>query len=167
MIESGMALEKHFELQLYPTRSRGWCLTHKAPLRDINGQIVGQVGTSQDLGLADDIHPVYRKIAAIAQYIRENSHQNCNLEELAAREGLSLSRVERLFRRVFHYSPRQLLLQCRLAGAVSMLESDPSQGIKHIAQACGCTDHSAFSRQFKAHTGMSPLQYRTHCRTML
>lgn len=164
VIESGNALCKHLELHLYPTRSRGWCLTHKVPLRDEQGVIVGLAGTSQDLGLADELHPVYRKIAAIAQHIRANYHGNISIEDLARQAGLSLSRVERLFQRVFHYSPRQLLLQSRLAGAMAMLESDGKESIAEIAYACGYTDHSAFSRQFKAHAGMSPVQYRALCR---
>jgi PAS domain S-box-containing protein len=164
VIDSGTALSKHLELHLYPTRSRGWCITHKVPLRDEAGAIIGLAGTSQDLGLADELHPVYRKIAAIAQHIRENYHANVCMEELAAQAGLSLSRVERLFQRVFHYSPRQLLLQSRLAGAMGLLEAKGEQSIADIAYACGYTDHSAFSRQFKAHTGMSPVQYRMHSR---
>ena len=163
VIDSGTALAKHLELHLYPTRSRGWCLTHKVPLRDEQGAIVGLAGTSQDLGLADELHPVYRKIAAIAAHIRDNFHTNVCMEELAREAGLSLSRVERLFQRVFHYSPRQLLLQSRLGGAMGMIEADPLQSIAEIAYACGYTDHSAFSRQFKAHTGMTPVQYRLHC----
>lgn len=164
VIDSGNPLSKHLELHLYPTRSRGWCLTHKVPLRDENGTIVGLAGTSQDLGLADELHPVYRKIAAIAQHIRDNYHTNVSMEELASGAGLSLSRVERLFQRVFHYSPRQLLLQSRLAGAMALLEAGGEQSIADVAYACGYTDHSAFSRQFKAHTGMSPVQYRMHGR---
>ena len=163
VIDSGAALSKHLELHLYPTRSRGWCITHKVPLRDASGAIVGLAGTSQDLGLGDEQHPVYRKIAAIAQHIRENFHTNVNMEALAAEAELSLSRVERLFQRVFHYSPRQLLLQSRLSGAMGMIEADPLQNIADIAYACGYTDHSAFSRQFKSHTGMTPVQYRLHC----
>ncbi len=165
VVDTGIALSKHLELHLYPTRSRGWCLTSKTALRDEHGAIVGLAGTSQDLGLADEQHPVYRKIAAIAAHIRENYHGNVCMEDLASEAGLSLSRVERLFQRVFHYSPRQLLLQSRLAGAMSLIETRGGQSIAEIAYACGYTDHSAFSRQFKAHTGMSPVQYREHCRT--
>ena len=164
VIDSGIQLSKHLELHLYPTRSRGWCLTNKTALRDESGAIVGVAGTSQDLGLADELHPVYRKIADIAAHIRENYHGTVCMEDLATRAGLSLSRVERLFQRVFHYSPRQLLLQSRLAGAMSMIEAGNDQSIADVAYACGYTDHSAFSRQFKAHTGMSPVQYRIHCR---
>jgi AraC-like DNA-binding protein len=163
VLDSGAPLSKHLELHLYPTRGRGWCLTHKIALRDENGTIVGLAGTSQDLGLADEQHPVYGKIAAIAQHIREHFHEGVSMEALAAEAGLSLSRVERLFQRVFHYSPRQLLLQSRLEGAMKMIESGASHSIAEIAYACGYTDHSAFSRQFKAHAGMSPLQYRAHC----
>ena len=32
--------------------------------------------------------------------------------------------------------------------------------ITEVALRCGYTDHSAFSRQFKALTGLSPSQYR-------
>ena len=164
VISSGMAIKKHLELHLYPTRSRGWCLTHKTPLRDDTGSIVGLVGTSQDLGLPDELHPVYRKIADIARHIRENYASNISMADLATEAGLSLSRVERLFQRVFHYSPRQLLLQSRLNAAMSIIEAEEEASIAEIAYQCGYADHSAFSRQFKALTGMSPVQYRAHCR---
>jgi PAS domain S-box-containing protein len=163
VIDSGTPINKHFELHMYPTRSRGWCLTSKTPLRDANGAIVGLAGTSQDLGLPDEQNPVYRKIADIARHISQNYQDTVSMEALAQQAGLSLSRVERLFQRVFHYSPRQLLLQSRLAAAMALIESNSNLGIAQIAYECGYTDHSAFSRQFKAHTGMSPVQYRAHC----
>ena len=163
VIDRGTPLNKHLELHLYPSRARGWCLTHKTPLRDAAGAIVGLAGTSQDLGLPDEQNPVYRKIAEIALHISEHYQDNLSMEELARNAGLSLSRVERLFQRVFHYSPRQLLLQSRLAAAMAIIESGSTMGIAQIAYECGYTDHSAFSRQFKAHTGMSPVQYRAHC----
>ena len=164
VIDHGVELKKHLELHLYPSRGRGWCLTHKTPLRDGAGNIVGLAGISQDLGLADELHPVYRKIADIALHIRENFHESISMDDLARGAGLSLSRVERLFQRVFHYSPRQLLLQSRLGAAMAMIESGEQRSIAQIAYACGYTDHSAFSRQFKAHAGMSPQQYRRHCK---
>ncbi|MES2296002.1 MAG: AraC family transcriptional regulator [Pseudomonadota bacterium] len=165
VIDTGVAIRKHLELHVYPTRSRGWCLTHKTALRDAHGHIIGLAGTSQDLGLPDDEHPVYRKIAGIAEHIRAHYQRPLCMLELAQDAGLSLSRVERLFQRVFHFTPRQLLLQSRLNAALVLLEADGQTNIAQIAYACGYTDHSAFTRQFKAHTGMSPMQYRAHCRT--
>lgn len=164
VIEAGCTIKKHLELHLYPDRRHGWCLTHKTPLRDDGGAIVGLVGTSHDLGLADEHHPVYRKIASIAQHIREHYRQPLCLNQLAQDAGLPLARVERLFQRVFHYSPRQLLLQSRLNGALELIAADGERGIAEIACACGYTDHSAFSRQFKTLTGMTPVQYRARLR---
>lgn len=163
VIDQGIAIRKHLELHLYPTRSHGWCLTHKTPLRDAAGAVIGLAGTSQDLGLPGDQHPVYGQIADIANHIREHYADNISMEDLAQGAGLSLARVERLFQKVFHYSPRQLLLQSRLSGAMAMISSGAHTSIADVAYACGYTDHSAFSRQFKAHTGMSPVQYRAHC----
>jgi PAS domain S-box-containing protein len=163
VIELGCTIRQHLELHLYPNRRHGWCLTHKVPLRDAAGAIVGLVGTSHDLGLADEHHPVYRQIAGIAQHIREHYREPLCLKQLAREAGLPLARVERLFQRVFHYSPRQLLLQTRLNGALALIESS-QLSIAEIAGQCGYTDHSAFSRQFKALTGQTPVQYRAQCR---
>ncbi|PRC92472.1 AraC family transcriptional regulator [Solimicrobium silvestre] len=162
VITTGIALEKHLELHLYQTRERGWCLTHKIPLRDTSGAVVGLVGISQDLGLPDKTHPEYRQIASITDTIRENYHQDISISKLAENAKMPLARVERLFQKVFHFSPRQLLLQSRLNAALAIIESGDQRSIADIAYACGYTDHSAFSRQFKALIGMPPVEYRAH-----
>lgn len=164
VIDKGSLIDKHLELHIYPGRSRGWCITKKTPLYGKDGEVIGLIGTSQDLGLLDELHPAYRQIARIAQYISENYQENISLRELAKEAGLSLSRVERLFQKVFHHSPRQLLLQCRLSAARTLIEQKPASKIAEIAYECGYTDHSAFSRQFKAYVGMSPTEYGMHIR---
>ena len=164
VIDRAAPIDKHLELHIYPGRGRGWCITKKIPLYGKDGEVVGLIGTSQDLGLLDDLHPAYRQIAHIAHYISENYQQNISLKALAEEAGLSLSRVERLFQKVFQHSPRELLLQCRLTAARSLIERKPDAKIAEIAYECGYTDHSAFSRQFKAYVGMSPTQYGTQVR---
>ncbi|MEH6437591.1 AraC family transcriptional regulator [Massilia sp. DD77] len=164
VVDGGAAIDKHLELHIYPGRSRGWCITKKLPLFGKDGRVTGLIGTSQDLGLLDELHPAYRQIAHIAQTISERYQENLSLAALAQEAGLSLSRVERLFQKVFQHSPRQLLLQCRLSAARTLIERDPGARIADIAYECGYTDHSAFSRQFKAYAGMSPTQYAMHVR---
>ena len=159
VIASGTAIDKQLELHIYPGRNRGWCITKKIPLFGKDGAVVGLIGTSQDLGLLDDLHPAYRQIARIAQHISDHYRDNISLKALAEEAGLSLSRVERLFQKVFQHSPRQFLVQCRLTAARALIEQDPGAKIAQIAYECGYTDHSAFSRQFKSYVGMSPSEY--------
>jgi AraC-like DNA-binding protein len=160
VIGGAQPFQNHLELHLYPDRAAGWCLTDKLALRDAVGRIVGMAGVSRDLGLPDEGHPEYRQIASIAQHLRKRYAEPVSLAALARRAGLSIARVERSFRRIFHLAPRQMLLQSRLDAARALLADEPGLSIVKVALACGYSDHSAFTRQFKATLGMTPMQYR-------
>jgi AraC-like DNA-binding protein len=74
--------------------------------------------------------------------------------------GLSLDRFERLVKRVFYLTPRELLIKTRIEAASKLLvEGDRS--VADIAYACGYCDHSAFTRQFKATVGVAPAAFRS------
>ncbi|PAU52957.1 AraC family transcriptional regulator [Pseudomonas indica] len=158
VLRDGMRLADRLELHLYPARHPGWCLTHKLPLRDAQGRIIGMAGVSCDLLAPQSSHPAYQRLAAVDDYIREHFAQPISLAELTAVAGLSVAQLERHCKRLFQLTPRQMILRARLGAASSLLASDLP--ITEIALRCGYTDHSAFSRQFKAHTGFSPSQYR-------
>ncbi|MNR40249.1 HTH-type transcriptional regulator ChbR [compost metagenome] len=51
-----------------------------------------------------------------------------------------------------------MIQKVRLEHAHRLLHSD--MPITDVALLCGYTDHSAFTRQFKALTGFTPRQYR-------
>jgi AraC-like DNA-binding protein len=72
---------------------------------------------------------------------------------------MSVAQVERYFFRVFHLTPRQMLLKTRLDAASQLLAGNLN--ITDIATRCGYTDHSAFTRQFKTTVGITPTQYRS------
>jgi AraC-like DNA-binding protein len=151
-------IEDQLELHLYPNRDPGWCLTRKTALRDADGRIVGLTGISRDLAMADKKNPAYRKVAAAVTVIHEQYGQPLQLPELARIANMSVAQIERYFLRIFHLTPRQMIIQTRVDAASRMLTGDAS--VAEIAQACGYGDHSAFTRQFKATTGLTPSQYR-------
>lgn len=160
VLASGRSVQRQLELHVYADRRAGWCLTDKLPLRDADGQVSGVAGISRDLGMPDENHPVYGQVAQIAAHIRERFAEPIHLGRLAQAAGLSLERVERLFQRVFHITPRDMLLQARLDAARALLASEPDQSVAAIAMSCGYSDQSAFTRQFKATVSLTPTQYR-------
>jgi len=146
------------ELHLYPGRQPGWCLTCKLPLHDGQGKVLGVAGISRDLQAAEGRHPAYHRLAAAAKHIQDNYSQPLKLSQLAGLANMSVAQIERYFHKIFHLTPRQMLLKTRLDAASRLLEGDSS--ITDIAARCGYNDHSAFTRQFKATVGVTPSQYR-------
>jgi AraC-like DNA-binding protein len=72
---------------------------------------------------------------------------------------MSESRFARLVRRVFHLSPGQLLVKRRVEEA-SRLLAESTRAVAEVAQTVGYADHSAFTRQFRATTGLTPREFR-------
>jgi AraC-like DNA-binding protein len=158
VLRENRRLVDQLELHLYPGRQPGWCLTSKVPLHDAQGRVLGVAGISRDLRAAEGTHPAYQRVAIAAKYIQDNYAQPLKLSNLAALIDMSVAQVERYFHRVFHLTPRQMLLKTRLDAASDLLASESS--ITDIATRCGYNDHSAFTRQFKATVGLTPSQFR-------
>lgn len=158
-LESGAALTDHLEMHLFHCLEPGWCLTHKLPIQDRNGHIIGLAGISHDLVDGDTKHAAYKKVAAVDAYISENFEQNIALAKLSEISGLSAAQLERYCKRVYQLTPRQIIHKKRIEFARKrLLEENAS--ITDIGLSCGYSDHSAFSRQFKAVTGVTPQQLR-------
>lgn len=158
VLEQGLVLEDQLELHLYGTREPGWCLTHKRPLYNRQSAIIGLAGISVDLQSASDTHPAYQRLAAVDEHIRTHFNRRVTLGELTRIAGISVAQLERYCKRVFHLTPRQMIQKVRLEHAHRLLLTDIP--ITEVALQCGYTDHSAFTRQFKALTGFTPRQYR-------
>ena len=60
---------------------------------------------------------------------------------------------------MFGITAAQLVIKTRIDAARRMLRESAAP-IARIALACGYCDQSAFTRQFKAVTGLTPAQYR-------
>jgi AraC-like DNA-binding protein len=158
VLQQGFVLADQLELHLYGSREPGWCLTHKWPLYNHVDQIIGLAGISVDLQSASQTHPAYQRLAAVDEHIRAYFNRRVTLGELTRIAGISVAQLERYCKRVFHLTPRQMIQKVRLEQAHRLLHSDLP--ITEVALQCGYTDHSAFSRQFKASTGFTPRQYR-------
>lgn len=159
VLQHGEIIRDQLELHLYPERDPGWCITCKQPLRNRQGAVIGLAGISRDLHAPEHTHAAYQKLSDAARHIHEHYDQEIRLAELAQIADMSVSQIERYFHKIYHLTPRQMLIKARLDAASAMLAGELS--ITDIAAACGYHDHSAFTRQFKATVGMTPSEYRS------
>jgi len=154
---AGETIENQLELQVFPNRTLGWCVTHKWPLRR-QGEISGIIGISRDLGQPDQKQPIYARLRSVIDHLQAHYAENLRVQFLAELGSLSVAQLERHFRRVFQITPQQMLTKLRIEAAMAMLRTDDS--IATIGQSCGFADQSAFARQFKMTVGISPTDYR-------
>ncbi len=169
VLREGREVIGQLELHLFPNRVPGWCLTHKLAWREDEpsggrrgNTIVGLVGISRDLAATGPSHPTpsatYGRVAQIVERLQRDYAEPLVLSDLARAAGLSMAQLERHIVALYRLTPRQLLARVRLDAALALLVGDRS--VADIAHACGYADHSAFTRQFKRSTGLSPRDYR-------
>lgn len=166
VLRGGAEIVGQLELHLYPNRAPGWCLTHKLAWREASAHgraaIVGLVGISRDLASPVQGHATppatYARVAQVVERLQRDYAEPLRIADLARDAGLSMAQLERLVTQLYRLTPRQLLSRARLDAALALLADTGS--VAGIAHACGYADHSAFARQFRRSTGLSPSEYR-------
>ena len=107
--------------------------------------------------------PVSRdKLALVTPAIRlitRNYHEPISIEALAEKCGYSCSNFRKTFHAATGYSPQDYLKRLRLEAVSSMLRNT-DEDILSIALKSGYATLSNFNRQFQAHFGMSPREWR-------
>ncbi|WP_339256194.1 AraC family transcriptional regulator [Paenibacillus sp. FSL R5-0713] len=97
------------------------------------------------------------------RYIQNHYREQVTLDSLAEQFNYSSRHLSMQFKRKTGYSPIDYLIQTRLAKARTLLvRSDATLG--EIAAEVGYSDVYYFSRIFKKHVGISPIQYQRNRR---
>ena len=159
VLKSGKPLLSQLELHVHPTGEVGWCMTTKLPLRDQRGKVVGLVGVSQDLRIPDIETEDYQQMASAIEFAEQNLSAPPSVEKLATIAQMSRYQLDRRMRRVFGLTTGQWLLKVRLDVAQRLLQ-ETNQSISAVALEAGYSDQSAFTRQFRRATGLTPGEYR-------
>lgn len=159
VIETGRDVINALEMCLSPNKQRKWCLSSKFKVRGMHAGDAALVGISKLLPAAEERHDYYKTLNAFLAYMKENCGEPILIGEMAKKFNFSMDALERLTRELFGVTPKQILTQLRMEKACTLLETT-TESINKIVSDCGYVDHSAFSRQFKASTHYTPLQYR-------
>jgi len=159
VLGTGEGILNQLELHFYPSGAPGWCLTNKLPLHGRGGKVVGLVGISKDLLGSDQRTEDYSPIATVIHYINAHYDEPLRVPDLAAKARLSEYQFEQRIRKIFQVTAGQLIQKTRMEHAIRRLRETEDQ-IAVIALDCGYSDQSAFTRQFRQTTGLSPSKYR-------
>lgn len=107
----------------------------------------------------DWAEPLPGQLQAVIQYISEHMAEKLPNEHLAAKAGISIETLCRLFSKYLHTSPARYVNQIRISRAGHLLEhSDLS--IDQIAEATGFPNRAYFSRVFKQVSTLAPAEFR-------
>ncbi len=161
VVREGRPIRGQLELHLYPDGKRGWCLTWKEPVADVRGTIIGVSGLSRDLAAAPDHDRDLGTVASLLEHIDNHLEESLRLNDLAEKAGLSSYQLDQRIRALFGISTAQYITRKRIELACHLLERG-EDSITGVALDCGYSDQSAFTRQFRQSTGITPGAFRDH-----
>jgi len=92
-------------------------------------------------------------------FMKENLDRKLKVEEIANHVHYSVSHFTLVFTKSTSYSPLEYFEQLKIQRACQYLDHT-GLSIKSIAYQLGFTDPFYFSKVFKTHTSLSPLQYK-------
>jgi AraC-like DNA-binding protein len=129
----------------------------------VRGLGLGLLAVLADLAHAEtpDAHHESPRIFRIKWLVRD---QLCNPELNVAFLAQRLECASDYLSHVFHKETGETLIHYihrqRMTGAIDVLGKHPELTISEIAWACGFVDAGYFTRVFRKHTGLTPLEYR-------
>ena len=163
----GEVVNNRLEMNNTTSGDIAWFTTSKRPLLDEQRQPIGSYGISRHLEKTSLALSGMDALKAPVAYVRKNYMQNICLKELAEVTHLSISALERRFKKYLGKTPKQFINEVRLENARRLL-IETSIAIATIANDTGFADHSYFSRQFQKLFDQSPSVFRQeHCLNIL
>ena len=137
-----------------------WFLTSKWPVYDQKDNILGSIGISRHLNRSERRSLPFRELGATIDYIAVNFSSNISIRNLAAASNLSVSALERRFRKHLGVTPYQYLLAVRLEHARQLLLKT-NKSVGTVALETGFADHSHFTRSYRRKYDHSPRDARS------
>jgi AraC family transcriptional regulator len=99
------------------------------------------------------------KLRRVIERMNADLDTDLDLKTIAAESGYSRNHFLRMFQAATECTPHQYLLRLRIQKAQSLMKHQ-SLRIIDIAESCGFTSQSQFSRVFRRVIGVTPRQYR-------
>ena len=159
LVLAGAVVTDRLELITGENRSWDWFLTSKWPIYNLSDTIIGSFGISRHLNKTERTTTPFLELQAPIDYINQHFASKLSVAALASACNISVSALERRFKKYLKKTPHQYLNEVRLDKARQMLlETD--KPISSIALETGFADHSHFTRSFNRSFGITPRRAR-------
>ncbi len=136
-----------------------WYVVTVSPLRDVRGRVCGVALVLYDMHEVGGVAQPFRQLEPALRHLHTRFREPIETRQLAALTHLSERQFTRLFSRLLGEPPMRYLIRQRVRAACQdLITTGHTAGA--IALECGFYDQSAFTRAFRAHTGLTPARYR-------
>ncbi len=136
-----------------------WYLSSKIPLFGRSGNVIGIAGAMRDVEKAGNVLAPYQEMEKVLAHLFTRHAEKIDFRHLARLVSLSVSQLDRRFKRLFQLTPQQFLLRVRVNAACQMLVAT-DRSILQVALRAGFYDQSYFTKHFRRQMGVTPLAYR-------
>jgi len=157
--ESGKPIFNQVELVPTESGSLDWHSTSKVPLFGKDNTIVGLAGVARLILDGDAVYSHHPEMLSIVNFLRDNFTQKISMAEVANHANISVSKQERLFKKMFGTTPLMYLQKIRLNAACKKL-CKTKQELSTIAIETGFNDQTNMTRAFRQELKITPLKYR-------
>ncbi|MDO6447191.1 AraC family transcriptional regulator [Colwellia sp. 1_MG-2023] len=162
-ILAGQSVTERLEMNMTETGDAAWYATSKRPITNKQGEIIGSYGITRHLQKQTIALSGVDAVKVPVDYIRSHYHQHFTIDELAEVAHLSVSALERRFKKYLAKTPKQFINEVRLENARRLLV-ESNTPISQVGEETGFTDHSYFSKQFRLFFGVLPSDFRQSSR---
>ncbi len=156
---AGESIQDRLEINITKNGDLAWYTTSKRPIFNKERQIVGTYGISRHIENSSQTPTAMGSLQIPVDYIKENYGEEITIKNLASHCNLSISALERRFKKYLSKTPLQFINEFRLEQARRQL-IESSESIAQIASNCGYSEHSYFSSQFSKFFNELPSEFR-------
>lgn len=154
VLAGGMVVDR-LELIRGKGESVEWFLTSKWPIHDLHDHIIGTLGMSRHLNRTERKAIPFTELHEPINYIDQHFGSDISVQALANACNISISALERRFKKHLKLTPHQYIIEVRLSNARQLL-LDTGKPIGVIAAETGFADHSHFTRAFSKRYRVTP-----------
>jgi AraC-like DNA-binding protein len=156
---AGQKITDRLEMNVSQTGDKSWYSTSKRSIINESDEIIGSYGITYQLEKQAIALSGVDALDIAIDYIREHYYENFTIDKLAEVSHLSISALERRFKRHLKKTPKVFINEVRLENAQKLLV-ETNMPIAQVGYESGFPNPSYFTQQFRSFFDELPSDFR-------